>query len=370
MINAASVDRERRAPAATLEVSHLEKIFGRTKVVADMSFALAGGELLTLLGPSGSGKTTTMRMIAGFEVPSSGSIRVGGKSVIDQPVHQRNIGVVFQQYALFPHLNVFRNVAYPLEMRRVSKSEIGRRVARTLEMVRLTGFEGRLPRELSGGQQQRVALARAIVFEPRLLLMDEPMGALDKRLRETMQVEIRDLQRQLGITTVSVTHDQVEALVMSDLIAVLDGGVLQQLGKPLDVYQRPANRFVADFLGESNVLEVARWDARDGRPLAHSKRGLATFADAHAAPPGAAGSWLIIRPENIGIGPVADAMPNRHGGEVTETLYVGDLVKYRIMLEGGDELVVKALASSGEPYPAGSRVQVGWRSEHCLPVAA
>jgi ABC-type Fe3+/spermidine/putrescine transport system ATPase subunit len=157
---------------------------------------------------------------------------------------------------------------------------------------------------------------------------------------------------------------------MSDLIAVLDGGVLQQLGKPLDVYQRPANRFVADFLGESNVLEVARWESRDGRPLAHSKRGLATFADAKTTTSEKAASWLIIRPENIGIGPVAETMPNRHDGEVTETLHVGDLVKYRIMLEGGDEITVKALASSGDPYPAGSRVQVGWRSEHCLPVAA
>lgn len=356
--------------AAALEVSHLEKIFGINKVVDDVSFTLAGGELLTLLGPSGSGKTTTMRMVAGFERPTSGSIRLGGLNIIDQPVHRRNIGVVFQQYALFPHLSVFRNVAYPLEMRRVSTAEIARRVAGALAMVRLTGLEGRLPRELSGGQQQRVALARAIVFEPRLLLMDEPMGALDKRLRELMQVEIRDLQRQLGITTVSVTHDQVEALVMSDLIAVLDGGVLQQLGKPLEVYQRPANRFVADFLGESNLLEVGRWDVRGGRPAAVSKRGLATFADSQTAANGQPSAWLIIRPENIGIGAMAEAMPNRYEGEVTESLYIGDLVKYKVLTEGGDQLVVKALASSGEPNKVGSRVSVGWRSEHCLPVAA
>ena len=200
--------------------------------------------------------------------------------------------------------------------------------------------------------------------------MDEPLGALDKRLRETMQVEIRHLQRQLGITTVSVTHDQVEALVMSDLIAVLDGGVLQQLGKPLEVYQRPANRFVADFLGESNLLEVGRWDVRDGRPAAVSKRGLATFADSQMAANGQPSAWLIIRPENIGIGAMAEALPNRCDGEVTESLYIGDLVKYKVLTEGGDLLVVKALASSGEPKPIGSRVSVGWRSEHCLPVAA
>ena len=356
--------------AATLEVSHLDKVFGRTKVVDDVSFTLAGGELLTLLGPSGSGKTTTMRMVAGFERPSAGSIRLAGVDIVEQPVHRRDIGVVFQQYALFPHLSVARNIAYPLEMRRISKLEIARRVERTLAMVRLTGLEGRLPRELSGGQQQRVALARAIVFEPRLLLMDEPMGALDKRLRELMQVEIRDLQRQLGITTVSVTHDQVEALVMSDLIAVLDGGVLQQLGKPLDVYQRPANRFVADFLGESNLLEIARWDVRDGRPAAVSKRGVATFADSQTAANGQPSAWLIIRPENIGIGAAADSLPNRCDAEVVESLYVGDLVKYKVMVEGGEQLVVKALASSGEPKSIGSRVSVGWRSEHCLPVAA
>ena len=356
--------------AATLEVGHLDKVFGRTKVVDDVSFTLAGGELLTLLGPSGSGKTTTMRMIAGFERPSAGSIRLGGVDIVEQPVHRRDIGVVFQQYALFPHLSVARNVAYPLEMRRISRQEVSRRVERALAMVRLTGLEGRLPRELSGGQQQRVALARAIVFEPRLLLMDEPMGALDKRLRESMQVEIRDLQRQLGITTVSVTHDQVEALVMSDLIAVLDGGVLQQLGKPLDVYQRPANRFVADFLGESNLLEIDRWDVREGRPTAVSKRGVTTFADSQTAANGQPSAWLIIRPENIGIGAAADSLPNRCDAEVVESLYVGDLVKYKVVVEGGEQLMVKALASSGEPKSIGSRVSVGWRSEHCLPVAA
>lgn len=364
------MDRTNGVQAATLDVEHLEKIFGQSKVVNDVSFSLRGGELLTLLGPSGSGKTTTMRMIAGFEEPTSGRIRVGGESVIDQPVHQRNIGVVFQQYALFPHMTVYSNLAYPLEMRHMQKREIALRVANAVEMVRLTGFEARLPRELSGGQQQRVALARAIVFEPRLLLMDEPMGALDKRLREVMQLEIRHLQRQLGITTVSVTHDQLEALVMSDLIAVLNGGVLQQLGPPLEVYQHPANRFVADFLGESNVIAIVSWVVRDGRPVALSKHGLEIFSNSSTTAEGEPSTWLIIRPENIDIGVASDnTMPNRYEAEVIESLYVGDLVKYRVIVAGGDELVVKALASSGEPYRTGRRVSIGWRAEHCLAVA-
>ncbi|HUJ85785.1 MAG TPA: ABC transporter ATP-binding protein [Burkholderiales bacterium] len=364
------MDRTDRANAATLDVEHLDKLFGSNKVISDVSFSLRGGELLTLLGPSGSGKTTTMRMIAGFDEPTSGSIRVGGESVIAQPVHKRNIGVVFQQYALFPHMTVFRNLAFPLELRNVPRTEIARRVASAVEMVRLAGFEDRLPRELSGGQQQRVALARALIFEPRLLLMDEPMGALDKRLREVMQVEIRQLQRQLGITTVSVTHDQVEALVMSDLIAVLNGGVLQQMGPPLEVYQRPANRFVADFLGESNVIEISRWDVCDGQPIATSKRGLQTSSSPKGLSQSKPSALLVIRPENIAVGTVAGTMPNRYEAEITESLYVGDLVKYRVTTACGDELVVKALASSGEPYRVGSRVEIGWRSEHCLPVAA
>ena len=355
--------------AASLDVEHLEKVYGRTRVVSDLGFSLRGGELLTLLGPSGSGKTTTMRMIAGFEEPTRGDVRIGGVSVVEREVHKRDIGVVFQQYALFPHLTVFGNVAYPLQMRRIAKAEIARRVEAAVAMVRLGGFEGRLPRELSGGQQQRVALARAIVFEPRLLLMDEPMGALDKRLRELMQVEVRQLQRALGITTVSVTHDQVEALVMSDLIAVLDGGVLQQLGPPLDVYQRPANRFVADFLGESNLVEVTAV-RRDGESwIATSRRGLSTRMDAQALQGRETASLVVVRPENICVGEAALDLPNCYLAEIRETLYVGDLVKYRCVTEGGDEFVVKSLGATGAPLPPGRTVSIGWRPEHCLAVA-
>jgi putative spermidine/putrescine transport system ATP-binding protein len=355
--------------AASLDVDRLVKLFGANRVVDEVSFSLRGGELLTLLGPSGSGKTTTMRMIAGFEQPTSGDVRIGGESVIDIAVHRRNIGVVFQQYALFPHLTVFENVAYPLRMRRQPGAEIARRVESAVAMVRLAGFESRLPRALSGGQQQRVALARAIVFQPRLLLMDEPMGALDKRLRELMQLEVRQLQRELGITTVSVTHDQVEALVMSDLIAVLDGGVLQQIGRPLDVYQRPANRFVADFLGESNLIPVAQVEAAPRGRIARSKLGLETAFDDCSADAGKPIALLVIRPEHVVLGDAARAMPNHAEVEVRQVVYVGDLLKYYCVTRGGDEILVKTLGVGTVAPQPGIRTVAGWRTEHCLPVA-
>ena len=357
-----------RIRAATLEVRGLVKAFGATRVVEDLSFNIDSGMLLTLLGPSGSGKTTTLRMIAGFEEPTSGEIRVGGELITDTPAHKRNIGVVFQQYALFPHLTVFQNVAYPLEMRKGSKGEIRTRVEAALGLVRLQGFESRYPKQLSGGQQQRVALARAIVFEPPVLLMDEPLGALDKRLREVMQVEIRHLQKQLGITTVSVTHDQVEALVMSDVIAVLDGGALQQIGPPLEVYRRPANQFVADFIGESNLLSGSVSDA-GGEALFTTTKGLPVRL---AAEPGARrgdGGHMVVRPESVRLGAGAEGAANRYRAEILEVLYVGDLVKYRVLMDSGDELVAKTLApSAGQQWATGQRVPVGWDPGDCLTV--
>jgi len=277
--------------------------------------------------------------------------------------------VVFQQYALFPHLTVFANVAYPLEMRRLGRAEIKSRVDAALDLVRLHGFESRYPRQLSGGRQQRVALARAIVFEPPVLLMDEPLGALDKRLRETMQVEVRRLQQQLGITTVSVTHDQVEALVMSDLIAVMDGGVLHQLAPPLEVYQRPATQFVADFIGESNLLVGAVSDAGAGPLTFTTAKGLRIRIEAGGG--GAGATHLIVRPEHVRIGPEAERAANRYVGEVLEVLYVGDLVKYRVVAETGDELWAKTLApSTGQRWERGERVTVGWEPGDGLTVRA
>ncbi len=348
---------------APLEVRRLTKAFGGTRVVDDVSFSVEGGAFLTLLGPSGSGKTTTLRMIAGFEEPTEGDILVAGASITDRPPYRRNIGVVFQQYALFPHLTVFQNVAYPLQMRGTPKAHVVERVRRALGLVRLDGFADRHPRQLSGGQQQRVALARAIVFEPPVLLMDEPLGALDKRLREDMQVELRHLQRELGITTVSVTHDQVEALVMSDVIAVLDGGRLQQLGPPLEVYRRPANQFVADFIGESNLLSGTLGEDA----IFTTGKGLRVRLAAGAAAPGPA--HLVVRPEYVRLGAAAAGRANCYQAEVLELLYVGDLVKYRLLLDQRDELVAKTLAPSVEqPWKTGQQLTVGWDPADCLTV--
>jgi putative spermidine/putrescine transport system ATP-binding protein len=351
---------------APLEVRRLSKTFGGSRVVDDVSFAVAGGSFLTLLGPSGSGKTTTLRMIAGFEEPTEGDIVIAGTSIVDRPPYRRNIGVVFQQYALFPHLTVFQNVAYPLQMRHTPKADIAARVRRALGLVRLDALADRYPRQLSGGQQQRVALARAIVFEPPVLLMDEPLGALDKRLREDMQVELRHLQRALGITTVSVTHDQVEALVMSDVIAVLDGGRLQQLGPPLEVYRRPANQFVADFIGESNLLS-GTLEMAGAQALFTTAKGLRVRLAGAAATPGA--GHLVVRPEYVRLGAAAAACANHYAAEVLELLYVGDLVKYRLRLDQRDELIAKTLAPSvDQPWKTGQQVTVGWDPADCLTV--
>lgn len=351
---------------AALEVRRLSKSFGGGRVVDDVSLAVDGGTFLTLLGPSGSGKTTTLRMIAGLEDPTAGEILVGGVSIAGRPPYRRNIGVVFQQYALFPHLTVFQNIAYPLEMRRTGKADIAERVRRTLALVRLEGFADRYPRQLSGGQQQRVALARAIVFEPPVLLMDEPLGALDKRLREEMQIEIRHLTRALGITTVSVTHDQVEALVMSDVIAVLDGGRLQQLGPPAEVYRKPANQFVADFIGESNLLSGSL-ETTPGDAVFQSRKGLRVRTAGRDGGTGLA--HLVVRPEYIRVGPAAAGCANRYAAKVLEVLYVGDLVKYRLLVDQRDELTAKTLASAPEQsWKAGQQLPVGWDPADCLTV--
>ena len=239
---------------APITLENLSKYYGTVGANRDVNLDISPGEFLTLLGPSGSGKTTALMMIAGFVIPTSGDIRVNGQSIVQVPVHKRNIGMVFQNYALFPHLNVARNVSFPLEMRNTPKAEIEKRVDAALDLVRLGGFRDRRPKQLSGGQQQRVALARALIFEPTVLLLDEPLGALDAKLREEMKIEIKQLHQKIGATILFVTHDQEEALTLSDRIAVFNDGEIVQLGTPDQLYHQPANRFVADFIGETNLL--------------------------------------------------------------------------------------------------------------------
>ncbi|RVD18603.1 ATP-binding cassette domain-containing protein, partial [Mesorhizobium sp. M4B.F.Ca.ET.017.02.2.1] len=250
------------APTALpIGISGIEKRFGGVSVLRDLSLDVAAGEFLTLLGPSGSGKTTLLMILAGFVRANAGSIKVGGEEIIAMPPHRRNIGMVFQNYALFPHMNVFHNIAFPLKQRRVSTAETAERVEKALDLVQLTGLGERRVDQLSGGQRQRVALARAIVFEPRIVLMDEPLSALDKSLREHMQIELRNLHRRLGMTTVYVTHDQREAITMSDRIAVMNAGCIEQIDRPEVLYAAPKTRFVAGFIGDSNFIPV---ESRNG----------------------------------------------------------------------------------------------------------
>lgn len=338
------------ARSADLSVETLTKRFGDVVALDGVSLDIASGELLTILGPSGSGKTTLLKVVAGFERPDAGRVRVDGVDITALPPARRDIGMVFQNYALFPHLTVARNVAFPLEMRNVARSEIDRRVGEALTLVELTGYDLRLPRQLSGGQQQRVALARAIVFSPRLLLLDEPFGALDRKLRETMQLEVRRLQRRLGLTTIFITHDQEEALVLSDRIAVMNKGAIQQVAGTTEIYERPANDFVADFVGESNIfhgtVSEAGVVALDGGRRLKVASGL----------PSGRKVGVLMRPERFGKG------ANEFAGVVKEAVYLGSSYKLRLACDDGFELIVRRPALGGLPT-VGSRVTAGIEPE-------
>ena len=347
-----------------LGIDDVRKRFGAVDAVAGVSLAVSAGEFVTILGPSGSGKTTLLKLIAGFELADAGRILIDDADVTDLDPAKRNIGMVFQNYALFPHMTVERNVGYPLAMRGLPKAEIAARVAEALAMVALNDFAGRLPKQLSGGQQQRVALARAIVFRPRLLLLDEPFGALDRKLREQMQLEVRRLQRQLGLTTIFITHDQEEALVMSDRIAVMDKGRIQQVGVPHDIYESPANPFIADFIGESNILagvvEAGGHNVRlrldNGSVLEVSGRDdLVATAGQRAR--------IMIRPErfvDLGVSTGRTAA-NRLEGEVVETVFIGVSDKYTVRTPGGLDLLVRLSSGpSNRRYTLGERISVGF----------
>jgi putative spermidine/putrescine transport system ATP-binding protein len=342
-------------PHLTLE--NLTKTYGAVTAVDEVSLAVAEGEFLSLLGPSGCGKTTTLRMIAGFVAPTAGAIALDGQPITALPPYRRGMGVVFQNYALFPHLNVFDNVVFGLQMARVPKAEATKRAERALALVRLDGFGKRRIRELSGGQQQRVALARALVIEPTVLLLDEPLSNLDAKLREELRREIREIQRKLGITSLFVTHDQVEALTMSDRIAVLNGGRVEQVGTPEDVYERPASRFVADFIGRANFLPAE---------VIHSDGAASQLAIGNAGNALVPERLPVGRPVNLMLRPHRVRLDHADGegflrGRVASITYLGDLIQYEVDL-GGTRLTAEQ-ASGGlgaVRFAAGDEVRVGW----------
>ncbi len=369
---AAATGAERPA----LVLRDLRKTFGSAVAVDGVDLEVRRGEFLTLLGPSGSGKTTTLRMIAGFMGPTGGTIEIDGQDMTRVPPYRRDVGMVFQNYALFPHMTAAQNVAFPLRMRKQPRAEIERRVGDALDLVKLRHLGDRYPRQLSGGQQQRIALARAVVFEPRLLLMDEPLGALDRKLREALQLEIIRVSRELGATVLYVTHDQEEALVMSDRIAIFSDGRIEQLGSGEDLYDRPVSLFVADFIGESNILRGRyETDGVDGgwmtRGAAHWRVGPA--AAAQASLQAGAAAAIVIRPERTRIvDPSVDASPGANLVEATvgEVLNLGPDTKYELTLESGERVAVREPRErSGRELKRGDRVRLSWAIDDGLLVA-
>jgi spermidine/putrescine transport system ATP-binding protein len=329
-----------------IRLEELTKTFDDFVAVDGIDLHMPPGEFFTMLGPSGCGKTTTLRMIAGFEHPTSGRIMLDGSDVARVPPHKRNVNTVFQSYALFPHLDVERNVAFGLKYHKLTKEEKSRRVGEALELVNLSGFARRKAAQLSGGQQQRVALARALVLRPRVLLLDEPLGALDARLRKNLQVELKSLQVELGVTFVFVTHDQEEALTMSDRIAVMNAGSVEQAGPPREVYEEPRTVFVADFLGVSNLL-VAEAVGRDGDACA-VRIGDRTFRAQQGATEARGEVKVMIRPERIGIEPHASAGDDRLPGIVERSVFLGGSHEVHVRVLGGD-LLKATVANDGKP---------------------
>jgi spermidine/putrescine ABC transporter ATP-binding subunit len=345
-----------------VDIQHVSKRYGAFAALDDVTIAFNDGEFFGLLGPSGSGKTTLLRSIAGFIAPDQGSILFDGEPVESVPVHRRAIGMVFQSYALFPHLTIEENIGFGLDVRSVPREDIRKRVAEMLSLVRLSGLAARYPKQLSGGQQQRVALARALITRPKVLLLDEPLGALDRRLRQEMQVELKDIQRESGVTAIFVTHDQEEALTLSDRIAIIDQGKLIQVDAPQTVYERPANIFAANFLGDANVFRGT--PAKSGLKLADGTV-IATLKPSTGA--------AIVRPEKLRVASGhKTSAGNSLTGEITQAIYSGASVTYRIHTKvlGDMPLLAFIQNQTGEVLDTGAAVTVSWDKEQTIPVEA
>ena len=340
---------------------------GLSLVVKDLNLSMPRGEFLTMLGPSGSGKTTCLMMLAGFETATHGDIMLDGISINNIPPHKRGIGMVFQNYALFPHMTVAENLAFPLEVRKIGKSDREAKVKRALEMVQMGDFGGRRPAQLSGGQQQRVALARALVFEAELVLMDEPLGALDKQLREHMQFEIKRIAENLGITVVYVTHDQTEALTMSDRVAVFNDGRIQQLAPPAELYESPENSFVAQFIGENNTLEGVVKEMSNGLALVQLNDGNVIECNPVNVTKAGEKTRVSIRPERVELDK-ARMRPGAHRlrAEVLEFIYMGDMFRTRLRVAGNDNFIVKTRNAPDQvQLEPGAQIDIGWLPSDC-----
>ncbi|MGB3147238.1 MAG: ABC transporter ATP-binding protein [Paracoccaceae bacterium] len=354
------------ADSSFVEFDRVQKSYdGVSLVVKDLNLQMPRGEFLTMLGPSGSGKTTCLMMLAGFETATNGEIRLNGQNINHVPPHKRGIGMVFQSYALFPHMTVGENLSFPLEVRGIGKDEREKKVVRALDMVQMGSFINRRPAQLSGGQQQRIALARALVFDPELVLMDEPLGALDKQLREHMQFEIKELHRRLGVTVVYVTHDQGEALTMSDRVAVFNDGVIQQLDAPDELYERPKNSFVAQFIGENNKLPGTIEKLSGDKALVRLTTGELIDATAVNVKEAGQKTLVSIRPERVEF--KADMMPkgaHTISAEVREVIYMGDILRARLSVAGSDDFVMKMRNTLGQSkLTRGETIKVGWHPE-------
>ena len=353
--------------ASSVRFSNVQKSYdGEVLVVKNLNLDIASGEFLTMLGPSGSGKTTALMMLAGFEPATHGEIYLNGRPINHVPPHKRGIGMVFQNYALFPHMSVAENLAFPLNVRKMPRAEVEDRVRKVLAMVKMEQFGNRHPAQLSGGQQQRIAVARALVFEPELVLMDEPLGALDKQLREQMQYEIKHIHENLGVTVVYVTHDQTEALTMSDRIAVFNDGIIQQLSTPNELYEAPQNSFVAQFIGENNRLHgtVARM-VGDTAEIRLDTGETVRARDVNSGGLKSA-TTISLRPERIAFDPPEGSVDNVLEGRIEELIYLGDHIRVRMTIAGNSDFVVKLRNESGSPaIGAGRTARVGWKSADC-----